>query len=733
VQEKINVSGQHRCRRFLLRTAVAALVFSLAGISAGSDNGRGKGVSLPIALRQWPDSGRTSPAAASRSLKQGLEHFQNARYASALESLPDEDAARRSILADYILLYRGKSNLMMELGKEALRNFRLLQIAYPNSPLLREAILGECQSLLKINEPRTALEILSAPGLDTNLETIFYQARALDLSGEKARAIERYLQVYSRDVSSKFSPLAVRYLLALSPGALSGSRNYGSRLQRAENLLKDGDTRGARTLLLALGRAPAPDPQSSEKRNLLFGEAEYRLIKTTSALAYLRKITASDPEFHAKALYLEGSCYRRLANEQMFLSMRDKALKLYPRSSFTEELCYSAATYYDVNYDPPNAAKAYRVLYDSFPGGRYAERAFWKLALSEYLEKRYRDAVLQFWNYLLAYPSVSSAGQAMYWMGRCYEKLGDAGRARYLYGRVQALANDSYYGQRAREADASLKKTSETETAAVPGIDFNRVIQTCDGIQLPPVSMAEPEETVVPVMDRARELVAAGLSDLALNELRWGSRRNPRSDDALFYLMARIYDAREDHNEAIACLRRAFPDYGFRPADSLPREVWEVLFPMHHWETVSAQAARKGLDPALVLGLIRQESGFEEKARSKANARGLMQILPSTGRKLARQAQLPRYNAQKLFQANANIILGTQFLASLMRQYGREELALAAYNAGDTRADRWLKEFGTEDMTELVEQIPFSETRNYVKQVLTNKAHYSLQISSATR
>jgi soluble lytic murein transglycosylase len=109
-----------------------------------------------------------------------------------------------------------------------------------------------------------------------------------------------------------------------------------------------------------------------------------------------------------------------------------------------------------------------------------------------------------------------------------------------------------------------------------------------------------------------------------------------------------------------------------------------------------------------------------------------MQVLPSTGRLLARQSpRVPRYNAQKLYQAETNIILGTRFLSSLLQQLGKPELALAAYNAGKSRVDRWLEEWGDLDMVEFVEQIPFSETRGYVKQVLSNRIRYSLLTSSS--
>jgi soluble lytic murein transglycosylase len=229
---------------------------------------------------------------------------------------------------------------------------------------------------------------------------------------------------------------------------------------------------------------------------------------------------------------------------------------------------------------------------------------------------------------------------------------------------------------------------------------------------------------------RARRLVYADLQDLALLELRWGIRQYPDSEIALRYIMSRVYENRGDYYESIVSLRRAFPDYFGRPIDSLPDQVWRLLFPVRHWEIVSEQAAKAEVDPLLILGLIRQESAFEERAFSSAGARGLMQIIPATGRMLATQARISRYNSGELFQAETNITLGIRHLAVLLQKYEKIEVALSAYNAGETRAKKWIQEFGDTDMAEFVEQIPFSETRNYVKRVLGNKAYYDLLLSS---
>jgi soluble lytic murein transglycosylase len=733
VQESFEMPDRKRRQwlKVLLSIAIALSILFPAGFPNTPQEGSGTPVQIPASWRQWAKTDTLPSQDILKSLKQGIDRYLNERYSAALEILPSEQNAKSIGIGDYILLYRGKSHLMLEHYKEALNDFRLLQNYYADSSLFRDALLGECQSLLKLSDPKPVFAILKNPQIGSDSESLFCQARALDLTGEKEKAMDLYLQIYSQYPKSKFSPLAEHNLLQISPAALKGKRDYGARLQRAENLLEAKDAAEARPLLLALGRVGAPDAQSAQKQIVLLADAEYRLGKASIALTRVRKVTAEDPAIHAKALRLEGICYRKLNRPQSLLAQRDKALKLYPGSPDTEELCYSVATYFDVNCDTSSAKEAYRLLTEHFPKGRYAERTLWKSSLFPYFEKDYDEAARRLWRYLITYPNPISGSPAMYWLGRCYEMTGNFKNARYLYKRVQALANDSYYGQSAHDAEASLGKSGQTGASPISEIDFARVIATCDGIRLSAVLLADPSKASIPVIERARLLWAANLPDLAVSELRWGIRQNPQDEKPLSYIASRIQAGRENFMGAIVGMRRAFPDYANQPISSLPLEVWQLLFPMNHWSIISTQAEKVKVDPALILGLIRQESSFDVQARSSADARGLMQVLASTAPKIARQARNTRYTSKKLYQPETNIALGTHFLALLMRQYGKTELALAAYNAGNSRVDRWLREFGNGDMVAFVEQIPFSETRGYIRQVLGNQARYRLLANSA--
>lgn len=686
---------------------------------------------MPPFLRQWAPIEPASAPPVLLALKRGIEDYGNARYASALENLPDENDTAAAGIADYILLYRAKANLMMDQDKAALGYFRLLEKQNPESPLIREALTGQCQALLKLQDPQSVQALLKNPRIKKDSEALYYQARALDLAGEKEKAAELYIQLYAGYPKSDFSGLAERNLHAISPMALKGRRSYPARLQRAENLLRANDARGARTLLLALGKTAAPDRLSGQKRSILLAEAEYKLGRTSVALSHVRKVASTDASIQAKAIRLEGFCYRRLDREKAFLAQRDRALKLYPQSSDAEELCYSAATYFDVNSKAASAQQAYQLLLERFPKGRYAERSLWKIALFHYSGKNYAEAASGFWRYLQAHGSPESAGAPMYWMGRCYEMLGASANAIYLYGRAKALSNESYYGQKAREAEDAARKSGQPEKGSIPGIDFESVMSVCDAIRLPAFSLPEPRKASIPLIERARQLWTADLPELAVAELRQGTSQHPQDAKALGYMISRIYESQEAYYKSITSLRALFPEYASYPAGAMPNEIWRLLFPIRHWDAISDRASKHQLNPSLILGLIRQESAFNQNARSAADARGLMQILPSTAPKLARQEGISRYSAKKLYQADINIALGTRYLSSLVLQYGKIELALAAYNAGSTRVNRWLQEFGTDDMTEFVERIPFSETRGYIRQVLSNRAVYQLLISSA--
>jgi soluble lytic murein transglycosylase len=161
----------------------------------------------------------------------------------------------------------------------------------------------------------------------------------------------------------------------------------------------------------------------------------------------------------------------------------------------------------------------------------------------------------------------------------------------------------------------------------------------------------------------------------------------------------------------------------------LKHAVEEITLPLRHEDIIRQQAQKKNLDPALVAAVIYQESKFSDRT-SIAGARGLMQITPDTARFIAKQSGGIRFVQDDLATPQINIAYGTWYLRWLLDRYdGRQPLALAAYNAGFSHVDEWVKNAGGPDAFDPKTDIPFPETRNYVQQVLERRKDYARRYS----
>jgi soluble lytic murein transglycosylase len=150
-----------------------------------------------------------------------------------------------------------------------------------------------------------------------------------------------------------------------------------------------------------------------------------------------------------------------------------------------------------------------------------------------------------------------------------------------------------------------------------------------------------------------------------------------------------------------------------------------TLYPLDPYrELIFARSRQHGLDPYLVAAVIRQESKFNPGATSYQGARGLMQVLPDTGRWVADQMGLP-FVPEMLYDPDYNILIGCWYLAHQRSHFGGDiVLALAAYNSGRGNVERWLREARWTGEKSTMEQIPFPETRHYVRQVMQSYERY---------
>ena len=307
------------------------------------------------------------------------------------------------------------------------------------------------------------------------------------------------------------------------------------------------------------------------------------------------------------------------------------------------------------------------------------------------------------------------SGAWLYWAGRAHEALQDKSVADARYALVATDYLNSYYG---RVAAKRLEGAVPQRRLVVDkeSTDGNSAV-TDNGSTIAMVGPLPPNEHVI------RALLAIDLYDQAIDELHFAQKVWGDSSP-IQATLGWIYRERGDLRAGINAMKRAYPQYLAAGGEKMPPDLLKVLFPVNYWSLIRRYSAERQLDPYMMAALIAQESTFEADVRSSANAYGLMQIVPKTGRYYARSLRMPRFSVRMLTTAETNLKMGTAYFADLVKQFGGAHYALASYNAGENRVARWIAERPGVDREEFIDDIPFPETQNYVKKILGTADDY---------
>jgi soluble lytic murein transglycosylase len=374
----------------------------------------------------------------------------------------------------------------------------------------------------------------------------------------------------------------------------------------------------------------------------------------------------------------------------------------------------SAGNFYLLKPDYDKAIDAYRELQQRFPNAGRASYAHWKVAWLSLRQGRNAEAKTGFEQQIGLYPASAELPAALYWRARLAEEDNDPAMARAYYQKLSERFRNFYYGELARRRIQAIKAPGDSPRYAlldrVPAINAGMNINAGD----------PPEDNLR--YQKARLLENGALVDFAVREVQAAGREDKGNWVAAE--TARIYQDAGRYDGAIQVFKRAVPNYFAVDLPTLPRSYWEALFPKAYWTDLRRFSTQNALDPYLVASLIRQESEFNPGAVSRANAVGLMQLLPKVGSGVAKQEKLKHFATAQLFMPEVNLQLGTRYFREMVDKFGSFEYALAAYNAGSNRVDDWLGQGKYRDPQEFVESIPFTETREYVQAILRNANVY---------
>jgi soluble lytic murein transglycosylase len=684
----------------------------LAELQSLTSSQSGDGQLLAVE-KKYPD---TRAAALARLLR-GYRKYAGREYAAAVELLGDPLIAAKSRLGDQALFYAATSLLQAGRAADAERLFVRLWQSYPDSIHARESLMQAAESSRGRGDCRLALTTIQPLADASDAAALLIQAGCYERLDETKKAIELYERVYFDLPPTKESAVARIRLVALGVALDDLSRvSYERALGRADRLYRAGAFEEAARAYRAVMRQ-FPQTDGNDSVTLRFGISLAESGQRRDAVLILKRVSDRDAELKSEALYQQAECAKRLGQIGEFFAVSDQLVEKYPKTVWAARALYSRA-YYELRTDQRREAlELFRRLLALQPQFEFAPEASWLVGWDAYRSGDYRQAARILIEHVAAYPQSAYLAQAAYWAARAEEKLGERDRAAALYGKIVERYRYGHYGQLASVRLKTQDPRPKTEPSEAV---LSRALSNLPRVQ-PPNETAS--EKAVRHVESAAELRLINLDELALDELQAASADSPSSPRVNLEL-ARLYRDQDDHLGAINALRRAHPDYLAYQGGEAPNEVLQLLFPLTHWSLIREHAERSGLDPYLVAALIRQESGFNVVARSVANARGLMQLIPSTGRLVARRYGIRRISADQLYDPAINIRLGTAYLTDMIRQFSRIEYALGAYNAGPGRIVRWRRELGASEMDEWIESIPITQTRLYVQAVLRNAAHY---------
>jgi soluble lytic murein transglycosylase len=411
-------------------------------------------------------------------------------------------------------------------------------------------------------------------------------------------------------------------------------------------------------------------------------------------------------------------------------------VRLYPQNKLAGEALWRSAQLAESHKRYDEAARAYLVLQSRYPQWEWADAALLQAGLCYYrLSEDQRAA--EVWRKLREdYAQSELRSKALFWLGKAYLRLGRNEEAKRSLAEATTASAQDYYALRAE----ALSRTIDGD-ASPPFVGANILLATDQSAEQEeaeawleswvnvPGEGGEPDDpdfdiTRAPRFRRGQELLAVGLREEALNEFE--ALREELADDPLaLYQLALACRSMGLYRSSIRCVQRLVH---LSPVESVlegPAFLQRLAYPLYFGDLVIAEAQANAFDPLLLFAVVRQESLFEPYAASWAGARGLTQVVPSTGEWIAAHLGWPEYHSDDLDKPYVNVKFGAWYLAHQIQDFDNVFAALAAYNAGPGNAIRWLSAENGSDDDLFVEGITFSESRLYVKRVYEYYSAYS--------
>ncbi|MBA3440160.1 MAG: tetratricopeptide repeat protein [Pyrinomonadaceae bacterium] len=665
----------------------------------------------------------TTAGALARLLRASVK-FNRGDYAAAAQLLEAPQIRTHTALADYALLLRAQALDKAARPGEARAAYEQLTREFPQSLRAREATLRGAELAQQAGGAVAALALVKPLSDKDDPTALLMAAQIYEQQGDRTRALTAYRRIRFYAPAAPESTEATAAIVRL--GSTPVPATVEEAIMRADKL-SAAKLYGAAAEAYTNASQRFPNSLTAPSQ-LRRGIAAVNARRSTEAIAALSTVPAGAGELHAEALYHLAQLHAKSRQWSLARIATGELQRTFPKSAWTARALVAAGQEARSAKNTTDALYFFRAAVALLPGTPEVAPAQFELAWMAHEAGDFQESSKLFIEHLASYADRNTdfRGRAGYWAGRDTERAGRIAEARALYEAMQPRYGANWYGQLAGQRLDQMKRTGGNSSSNVSLVNFapnSLVARAVANLSTVTVAPETADAAADEIITKANQLATIGFDEWALEELSRASEAAPASS-RINLAIARVHRASNHNLLAFIALRRSFPDYSQMKPEEMTREEWDVFYPLAHWDIITAEARAKRLDPYQVAGLIRQESVFDPRAVSPANAYGLMQLLVPTGRQMARRYGVTRtVTTETLFEPRLNIQLGTGYLRDQLDEFGRIEYAAAAYNAGPGRAVRWRAELPVE-IDEWAEAVPFKETRGYVQGVVRNTLQY---------
>ncbi|NOY53990.1 MAG: transglycosylase SLT domain-containing protein [Deltaproteobacteria bacterium] len=675
----------------------------------------------PLSAREkgTEQTGREALSRIRKTFVSGVMALKNGNSLIARLELDKLDGVDY-ILDDYLLYYRIRAENESGDPATALRHEEQFLKEYPESLLLERVRIEEIKSLI-------------ASGRFGPAASALRKLQSMKLSGELARKIA----LLAGEVAAGREDWAKAYDLYLhlafqSPATEEGKeadRRRESIAGRLKSPPKSPDAKLYLTRIRELFRAlkfPGvienchemvklyPKGIPTDQALLLKGRAWIKEGDLPEGRKLLKRVAreAGAASIRSEALYWLGNSFWNKNEDRSARHLFQRLLKHYPKSKWTVRALYAMGRIYEAGRNISKAREYYLRIGKKTPQNDLASKGAWRIGWMEYRAGKYRKAEAAFDFCMDRYPDSKINAGALYWKGRCRERLKEIEKARAIYRRLAKEFGWDFYGVMARKRlTYSWNLVADSPESDDPDCD-----------RTPPA--AAEGTPLADYRDHAEELIRIGFSDAAREEIRAVADLLEKKDKNLCYV-GDLYERSGNFYDAVRWMYRVSTNHYSAVNGGDSPFFKRYLYPRAFWETVRRESGRYGIDPFLVLAVMRQESLYQVDSISLSDARGLMQIIPPTGELIARDLGVETFTPESLLDPETNIAFGVRYLNNLIQRSGGDLVRVfSSYNAGERPSDRWWEKTKDLDVDERIESIPFRETRGYVKRVLRNLENY---------